>query len=1078
VAELAFISAFLASSRDGTASQAPSQRPAGKAVLACLVSWAAVVHTATPVAAQGVSGAAITGWIRTVDSVAIADAVVAVANGSNGERWQTTTDARGRYFVEYLSVGGPYRLEVRAIGHEPATRDSIFLTLGQRLVADVSLVPVVVRLAEIEVTADPWLDPGRTGPAQIVPESTIARLPVDERDYTELARLAPQVTRSPNGGLSFAGQHDRFNNIQIDGASNNDLFNPSFAENGVPGWFIGLNAFTPEAVKELQVLSAPFDVRYANFAGGLVNAVTKSGSNRFEGSMVGYLESTGLSGTDSTGSRGEEFNRKEFGLTLGGPIVRDRVALFLNANVRRQLFPQFVPAPGSDTTAGADSAGVGIRFATLTRFQSILRNLGVEPGTFSAAPFRAPTRNLFAKITAQLGLNSRLEASHNYGHGNGQDETGPRFPGFYGLSSSGSENPETIHATRLAWTVAFGRRFSNELLLARVENRRTCTPNADFPEVVVAADEGFILAGSAQLCLGLDYGHTIWELTDNFGLAAGNHRLTFGAHGELIHLVDDGIFVPNGSWEFESLDALEQGEPAYYRRELPGTAGTQVDFHVRQIGFYAQDQWSPSPRLTLTAGLRFDVPFLADPATTHPVVLRDLGINTALTPSGNILWSPRAGANYDLSGRGVTLLRGGVGLFAGRPAYQWFRNVYSTTGNLSAFFECFDDGVPAFTLDPANQPTACLGASPPFPVVNYFDPEFRFPRSLKIALGADHLLPGGVVGTVDFLFTRAVDAFQVFDANLIGPTGVAAGEGDRVLYGAIDPATGEATPDHRSSELFGVYEIRNGRSGDRSFSVSGQARKRFGGAELSVAYTYTDAEDRVSSDGDFASTNASSTPVNGTLEHRDLSTSFWERPHKVTVTGMFDLPLGLRLGLIYLGTSGPPFSYVVQGDANADGFSNFDVSNDVVYVPRESGDITLADPSNYPALDRIIEDEPCLRSQRGRLLRRNSCADPWVHETQVRLAKLFRVAGGRTLEVTADLFNALNFLDGDWGLVRQTLPVGFAFSPSGRAIPLLELVGYDEANGRGIYRLASLDRRRIDPDASRWRFQLGAKVSF
>ena len=206
----------------------------------------------------------------------------------------------GRYFIEYLSVGGPYRIEVRAIGYEPARRDAIFLALGQRLTTDFALAPAVVQLQEITVTgaADPRFSSARTGPAQIISDSTIARLPVAGRDYTELAVLSPQVTKSPNGGLSFAGQHDRFNSIQIDGTNNNDLFGRSSSGNGTPGWAVGLTAFTPEAVKELQVVTAPFDVRYGNFAGGLINAVTRSGSNRVEGSILGYIEGTGLSGTD------------------------------------------------------------------------------------------------------------------------------------------------------------------------------------------------------------------------------------------------------------------------------------------------------------------------------------------------------------------------------------------------------------------------------------------------------------------------------------------------------------------------------------------------------------------------------------------------------------------------------------------------------------------------------------------------------------------------------------------------------------------------------------------------------------
>jgi hypothetical protein len=262
------------------------------------------------------------------------------------------------------------------------------------------------------------------------------------RDKLTVRQLAQRV--GGYGGLSFVGQHDRYNSIQVDGTNNNDPFGKSTSGNGTPGWAVGLTSFTPEAVKELQVVSAPFDVRYGNFSGGLINAVTKSGTNRVEGSILGNFESSDLVGTDASGSRGNEFSRKEVGLTLGAPIVRDRVALFVNAAASEEAFPQVIPVPGSNSTGG------GISSASLVRFQDLLRGYGVDPGSFSAGEVRGSNRNLFAKVTAQLGVNSSLAISHNYGHGNAQDQTGTRDYGAYSLSSSGTENPETINATRLA----------------------------------------------------------------------------------------------------------------------------------------------------------------------------------------------------------------------------------------------------------------------------------------------------------------------------------------------------------------------------------------------------------------------------------------------------------------------------------------------------------------------------------------------------------------------------------------------------------------------------------------------------
>jgi hypothetical protein len=212
--------------------------------------------------------------------------------------------------------------------------------------------------------------------------------------------------------------------------------------------------------------------------------------------------------------------------------------------------------------------------------------------------------------------------------------------------------------------------------------------------------------------------------------------------------------------------------------------------------------------------------------------------------------------------------------------------------------------------------------------------------------------------------------------------------------------------------------------------------------------------------------------VNGALENRELRTSYWERPHKVTLVATTDLPLGFRFGLTYVGMSGAAYTYVYLGDPNADGFRPFsDLSDDVMYVPRDAGDITLADPADYAVLDRLIQAEPCLRNQRGRLLQRNSCRDSWIHETSARFSKRFQLADRRAIEVTADLFNVLSFLHRDWGTVRQTP------SDAGN-VASMELLGYDAPNGRGVYGLVPVFRREVDVEASRWRLQLGATLSF
>jgi hypothetical protein len=354
-----------------------------------------------------------------------------------------------------------------------------------------------------------------------------------------------------------------------------------------------------------------------------------------------------------------------------------------------------------------------------------------------------------------------------------------------------------------------------------------------------AGVEGFYSAGCAER----EVGHTTWEITDNFGLAAGGHRLTFGVLGERIDLVENPPGVSRGAWGFENLDSLERGRAADYFRHYPFRTDEQLAFGVNQFGFYVQDQWLATPRLTLTAGLRLDVPFVTEAPPQNPVALQELGINTALTPSGNPLWSPRLGVNYDLSGRGTTRLRGGAGLFAGHPPFTWFRGAYLFNASWATTLECYEDAVPNFTLDLRNQPTAYNDGSPPTSTPVFFDPDMNFPQTLKLALGADHLLPWGIVGTLDILYTRGVYAVHTVDVNHVGPVGTAAGEGGRAMYGTIDPETGEARKSRRTEALGESYQLRNG-SGDRSYSITAQVGKRFpNGTELSLAYTYEDAKD-------------------------------------------------------------------------------------------------------------------------------------------------------------------------------------------------------------------------------------------
>ncbi len=1040
-----------------------------------IVLAAALVFPAAPLLAQGVTTAGVEGIVTGPDASGIDGANVTVTNTTTGERWHQVTGSDGRYVLEYVSIGGPYSIEAAAIGFTPASV-RVPLSLGQRYRIDFRLTPAVATLPELSVTAPhPRLNPGRTGPSQTIGPTEIAGLPLERNSIAALLALSPQAVPSRDSGISIAAQPDRLNSLQVDGSNIGDLGGiHGISGIGTPGAASRVRVLPIEAIKEIQIQVAPFDVRYGNFAGALVNAVTRSGTNRWEGSLSSYVQSQSLTGKDSAGNGAADYSTRELTLTLGGPIVHDRAAFFLTAGLQR-FIGERPPALGTDTTGGADSAGFGIRRADAVRFRDILSTVYSvpEPGTIGSGPPRNPAGNVLAKVTLWPGVNQRLELSHNHAEGQA-------YSGFTAteLSSHGSREPSAFDDTRLVWTMAGGSRLANELTLGRLRATQRCFVDGGFPQIEVMIglppDTRLLIAGDRNGCPERHAEQATWELTDNVSWYLGAHHLTVGTHAEAIHLTGSRrVRVPSARWTFPSLDALEAGEPSRFVHDFARASrprGPVSDFIVHQVGFYAQDQWTPVPRLSLTAGLRVDVPYLPRAPEQNPELL-PVGVNTAVTPSGNALWSPRLGFNYDLGGRGSTFLRGGIGLFSGRPMYLYFSNIFETTGLDWLRLDCIGTDAPAFTIDPARQPTSCPSREQTVFEVNYFSPSFRFPRNLRLSLGGDARLPWGLVGTVDLLLIRGLDQFDITDINLQPPVTTSAGEGGRLLYGSFDQDLARFLPNRVIPGYETVAELRNS-SGDRSISASAQLHKHVGGVgDLSVSYTYTDAHDRMSVDCFTITCNLFFTPLDGTLEERSLRPSSFEVTHKLSLAAVASLPLKLRLGLFYAGYSGRPYTYLIRGDANGDGLTQIGLHNDIVYVPREASDIALAVPEQWTSLDSLIRSQDCLRRQRGHIMRRNSCRGNWATVVNGRLSRPFGLGHGQSIELSADVFNLLNLFDRDWGVQRTV--ASFQGDPE-----VLEIVGYDQGSGRGIYSVLPVDRRVRDDGATRWRLQLGARYAF
>jgi hypothetical protein len=1051
---------------------------------------------ASHAAAQGVTGAAIDGvtYHPFHDAIVPMAAQIIIVNRATGARLDLRSDASGRFSAEHLSPGGPYRVEARAEGRQ-SVRDGIILTLGQRLSLQLVLESDTTHLAQVVVTAqNPVLSPSHIGASHTVSDSAIQRLPLLSRDFTELLQTAPEVT-----GTSVSGANNRMNDIQIDGASDNDYFGLSRGT-GTPGGQEGARSIPLEAVQEFQIQTAPFDVRQGSFIGGQINAITKSGTNAFHGSLFGFYQGQGLAGSDSAGHASPDFNVEQYGGSVGGPVIENKLHFFAAGEFRHRVTPFSGPTIGSATNVGitADSA---------QRFASILSGYGIAPGSFGAFNTRSDAQNVFAKLSAVTGHSGAAELSINYAHGITHDSISPAraINGDYRLTSAAFAPEARTWAGHGKWTTRIGD-WSNELLTGYEVTNEPRSTASDAPAIFVqnvGAAGTRLIAGADPSSQLLTLRQRDAELSDNVTRTFGDHTVTMGAAAELMHFTFGNFANATGQYVFFDLDSLAAGRPSRFMRNLaldPGAATS--DFGVHQYSLYAQDSWNAIRDLVITLGLRADRSSFPDaPRQNDALAASTFGINTSVFISPVTQLSPRLGFHWNV--RNGTAIRGGVGVFTGRDPYSWMSFAYSNTGTGAVLLNCSNAAAPAFVADPNAQPTSCAsGVVPPSAAsLSYFVNDFKLPQSLKLALGGDQQLPWRMVGSLDFTFIHGMNALYITDDNLAGPVGTLSGEGGRVMYGSVSATSKKGsmptvTPSVVSS-AFGPILRNDNKSGDRTYIATAQIQKWWdNGTELGVAYTHMNAKDYFSLRDAQSVSNYGFSTVDGTLASRNLAISTYNIPSKITITATRNLPWGFAVSAIYLGRSGTPYTYIVNGDANGDGVGNkvgaFDrQADDAVYVPRSRSDVTLvrdsaasatvnvlvpANASAYDSLQAYINSQSCLRDNRGKILPRNACRNPWQNIFNARVAKTLRVGtGGRDVELIADVFNVLNLLNGNWGLIRET---GTLSGAGTEDVALLRLRGTDAANGRNAYDVTLPGTQVVNVDASRWRMQVGAQVAF
>ncbi len=1019
-----------------------------------------VVASASVGLAQGVTTGALAGVVTDPNGTPLRGAAVEAELLTTGARYKTTTDESGRFKFVHTRVGGPYQVTVAIEGLQTREVGNLFVTLGE--VTNISVtMSLEAAHGEVEVVGRSVLiSPSKLGAGSNVSQETLEAMPTMTRGFEDYARTNPMIMVQPDredgpSVISVAGRNNRYNNIQIDGAVNNDLF--GLAASGSPGGQSETTPISMDSIQELQLVIAPFDVRQGGFSGGGINAITRSGTNELHGSVYAFFRDDSMigDGPEEFPKLGE-YQDLNYGFRLGGPIAQDKVFYFVNADFSRRDTPTGWSIDGSSGETFAN----GALTEEAERFQSIMAGYGHDIGGFNEFTRNTDSDKLFARVDFNLSTSHNLTVRHNW-----VDADNVRlYPGeqTYNFPAYAYNFTNTTNSTVFQLDSIFGDDKFNQFRLTyqTIKDRRA--PGSIFPRVSVTdLDEnshGFV-TGAERYSTHNSLDQTIIEFTDDFTFFLGDHELVLGTHNEMFKFKN--LFIENGfgSYEFFSLDDLEAGAANRYYYTYPADDEPYDQFNAYQLGFYAGDTWRLADNFNLILGLRVDIPKFPDTPNYNPEVEELFGYRTDVVPDGNELWSPRVGFNWDVTGEGKKQLRGGVGVFSGRSPYVWISNNYARTGleqvSISAYGE-----IP-FNPDPYDQPTEIPGAQTSTTEVNLIDPDFEFPQVTRFNLAYDQELPWwNMVASVEAVFADSQSEILYKNLNLVQNGTAFDG---RPYYERV------------SDDYSGAYFLTNTAGGEQK-NISFKLERRFsGGLWGYVSYAWGDSQvvnegnsSRASSNWRYMETADPNNMVlsrsdyevrerfNALLSYRFNSSSDWA----TTITAFYNHQSGRPYSVL---------SYSSGYSLNGDDYRY----NDLFYVPA-SEDEVIIQGGTWEQLDAFITMTG-LDEYRGQIVPRNASKGPWRHELDLKVAQNIPVGYGN-LEVTLEIANLTNLFDEDAGHIRY-VPFGnvqavrYAGDQPDTGLPIYQL-RYAVSNPEE-YPLFEIDQVR-----SRWRAKIGLRWSF
>lgn len=1001
--------------------------------------------------AQETSGA-ITGQVTDAEGGSVPGASIEAVHTPSGTKYSLSSDKDGRFTINNMRIGGPYRVRVSMVGMQQDTREDIYVRLGAAQQLLFVLGSSTQTMNEIMITARARKQSADTyGAGKSISGEQIRNMPTASRSITDITRLTPQGSRDN----SFGGTNFRYNNVTIDGAINNDAigFSPSLGgqtgTSGMAGSSTRTNPISIDAIQDVQVYLAPYDVKIGNFTGGSVNAVTRSGTNNIEGSVYGFGRNAALTGKDRIGSLGKmnsDFYDYQTGFRIGFPIIKDKLFFFSNEEITRRQDPTQLLVGSAETShilsqTDADNIAGTVK----SRYGNIF-----DAGTAGLYTNWSKSTKFFNRIDWNISDRHQLAIRNNtiFSKATHMDRDQQDFR--FSSMAFGQKNNQSSTVAELK------SRFSNSLSLnavvgfTMVNDSRNPLSDPTLPQVQIQGRTPgtTIYLGTDREASIFDMQQKTWELTANLNWNIGRHKLLFGTHNELYGIRYGFVNSWNGRVDYNSIEDFMSNNPYRVRGSYNYVNNTRdyilahpaADFNVNMYSMYVQDEIRISDNFRIIPGLRADMAYLPNMPTLSDKVrsiLSDPNFGTTYqyTPlnrikndfMNRIQLSPRVGFRWEATEDRKLVVRGGAGLFTGRIPFAWLAYAYYNTGDSYGAFDQRADQKPFAPGSDAIKPSpnglgdfiAQNGAILNDPnsgktQVDLVDNGFTLPQVFRGSLGVDFEAAGDWKFTLEGTYTKNMKdvLFQQLNTK------------DNPLWYGYDPQKQQpvysGTVDSRFSN---IYLLSNTSQGYR-YNISGTVSKKYRQFNATASYTFGQSKDlsngvRNSMESNWQ-LNQSLVPNNPRLAY-----SNFDIRHRIVASIGYDQQWN-RAGrtsftLFFSAQSGSPFSYGIVNNS----IQGLPQQVSLVYIPTRNEAINYFKDTQLQtamqqadAFNGFIDGNAYLSSRRGKFTERNTGRTPWNVQADLRIAHDVFVSGTKKqfLTISADVINLTNLISKEWGV--------------------------------------------------------------